>query len=342
MNDLIKKAQQLHSLTLEEIIYLLQQKNNEEELAQAADIIRQKYVGDGIHLRGLIEFSNICRQNCLYCGLRRDNKKIERYRLNDQMIVEMAKKAKNYGYKTVVLQSGEDVFFTAGMLADIVKKIKEMDLAVTLSIGERSFEEYEILKKAGADRFLLRIETTDEKLYDKMDPGMSFINRRRCLADLKKLNYEVGTGCLVGLPGQSMESLANDILFFQQIDADMIGIGPLIPNEDTPLAKVKSGDFSLTRKMVALIRLLLPEANIPATTAMETLQPNARTIILCSGANVVMPNVTEGDYRRKYALYPGKICVADTPEQCRSCMGNKISSIGRYISTDKGFRQRNI
>ena len=341
MNDLIEKALHVHSLTLEEIIYLLQQENNEEELAYAADKVRYKYVGNGIHLRGLIEFSNICRRNCLYCGLRRDNKKIERYRLNTQMIVELAKKAKSYGYKTVVLQSGEDIFFTADILADIIKKIKELDLAITLSIGERSFSEYEILKKAGADRFLLRIETTDKNLYDQMDPGMSFINRKRCLSDLKKLGYEVGTGCLVGLPGQSLASLAQDILFFKKIDADMIGIGPLIPNGDTPLAGVKPGDFTLTRKMVSLIRLLLPEANIPATTAMETLQPNARTIILCSGANVVMPNVTEGDYRRKYALYPGKICVADTPEQCRSCMGSKITSIGRYISEKKGFRQHN-
>ena len=168
---------------------------------------------------------------------------------------------------------------------------------------------------------------------------MSHASRLRCLHDLRALGYEVGTGSLIGLPGQDARSLARDILFYQEIDADMVGIGPLIPNGDTPLGGAAPGDFHLTRRMVSLLRLLLPEANIPATTAMETLVPHGRELILTSGANVVMPNVTEGDYRRKYALYPGKICVADTPADCRACMGGRIRALGRYVAADKGYRR---
>ncbi|WP_196605823.1 [FeFe] hydrogenase H-cluster radical SAM maturase HydE [Pectinatus haikarae] len=338
MNKYIEKAERTHKLTEDELVSLLQNPSSSGELAISADRVRAKYVGSGIHLRGLIEFSNICRQNCLYCGLRRDNPKIERYRLSEAEILELAKKAKSYGYKTVVLQSGEDIYFSVKVLTNLLYKIKEMDLAITLSLGERSLDEYRAFKQAGADRYLLRIETTDKNLYEQLDPGMSFENRKSCLWNLKELGYEVGTGCLIGLPGQTLHSLAQDILFFQQLDADMIGIGPLIPNMDTPLAFAAKGDFDLTKKMVSLLRLLLPEANIPATTAMETLKADARVIILQAGANVVMPNVTEGDYRRKYALYPGKICVADTPAQCRCCIGGKIKSIGRYVAQDKGFR----
>lgn len=338
MNKYIEKAEKTHILSEIEIAALLENTDIEEELAAAADRVRAAYVGSGVHLRGLIEFSNICRQNCLYCGLRRDNTQIERYRLTEAEIIGLAQKAKGYGYKTVVLQSGEDSCFSRETMSCILRQIKKLDLAITLSIGERSFEDYKAFKEAGADRYLLRIETTNEQLYDELDPGMSFENRKNCLTNLKKLGYEVGTGCLIGLPGQTLLSLARDILFFQQIDADMIGIGPLIPNPDTPLAHVQKGSFSITRKMVSIIRLLLPEANIPATTAMETLKADARIIILQSGANVVMPNVTEGDYRRKYALYPGKICVADTPVQCRSCISGKITALGRHISENKGFR----
>ena len=337
--DLLQKAQETHRLTEAELLSLLADAGQEEALARAADQVRAAYVGDGVHLRGLIEFSNICRQNCCYCGLRRDNGALHRYRLTPAAILELAKKARDYGYRTVVLQSGEDSWFTAERLVPLLQEIKALGLAITLSIGERSFAEYEALRRAGADRFLLRIETTDQALYERLDPGMSFANRLRCLQDLRQLGYEVGTGCLVGLPGQSLESLARDILFFQRIDADMVGIGPLIPNGDTPLATAVPGDFHLTRRVVSLLRLLLPEANIPATTAMETLQSDARRIILQSGANVVMPNVTEGDYRRWYALYPGKICVKDTPEDCRSCLEAKISSIGRTIARDEGFRR---
>ena len=340
METLITKACQTHRLSKDEIMALLANDAAEKNLAAAADDIRRRYVGDGVHLRGLIEFSNICRQNCMYCGLRRDNRRLERYRLEPEEILRLAKNAHAYGYQTVVLQSGEDIYFTADLMADLIKKMKALDLAVTLSIGERTFEEYQVLRNAGADRYLLRIETTDPLLYEALDPHMSHANRLRCLRDLKTLGYEVGTGSLVGLPGQSIASLAEDILFFQEIDADMIGIGPFIPNQDTPLGKEKRGDFGLTRRMVALTRLMLPEANIPATTAVGTVRPDGREIMLASGANVIMPNVTEGEARQKYALYPGKICVDDTPTHCRSCIEGKIKGLGRFVATDKGFRRR--
>lgn len=339
MENLIKKAEKTHELTRDEIVRLL--KSAEDKLiCEAADRVRKKYVGDEIHLRGLIEFSNICKQNCLYCGLRRDNKKIERYRLTKEQIIDFANKAKDYGYKTVVLQSGEDAYFTAEKLSEIIKEIKKFDLAITLSIGERPFEEYKKFKEAGADRYLIRIETTDKNLYSKLDPDMDWDNRLQCIKDLRKLGFEVGSGCLVGLPEQTLESLADDILFFKEIDADMIGIGPFIPNENTPLKNAKVGEFDLALKVMAITRLLLPDINIPATTAMETLNPQGRLIALQSGANVVMPNVTEGEYRKLYEIYPGKICVNDTPTKCRGCITSKIQSIRRTVSNDYGFRKK--
>lgn len=340
--QLIEKAEYGHRLDKNEIVHLLQDNGCNEKLFKAADRIRKKYVGDKVHLRGLIEFSNMCKRNCMYCGLRCDNKDIERYRISPDDIIELAKKAEGYGYKTIVMQSGEDDYYTVDKLKYIISNIKKMDMALTLSIGEKTFEEYKSFKEAGADRYLIRIETTDEKLYKKMHPGMSYKNRKRCLRDLKILGYEVGTGCLIGLPNQSIESLAEDILFFKEIDADMIGIGPFIPNEDTPLKDEMGGNFITSIKVMAVIRLLMPDINIPATTAMESLKLNGREIALQSGANVVMPNVTEGVYRKLYALYPGKICTGDTPAHCRSCITGKINNIGRSISDSKGFRIKSV
>ena len=337
---LIEKAERAHRLSEEELASLLADDAAEEAMAAAADRVRRAFVGDEVHLRGLIEFSSYCRQNCMYCGLRRDNEKAQRYRLTPEEIVALAGKAKAAGYPTVVMQSGEDAWFTAERLAAIVREVKALGLTVTLSVGERTREEYRALREAGADRFLLRIETTDQALYERLDPGMSYENRVRCLADLKSLGYEVGTGCLVGLPGQSVASLARDVLFFQSIDADMVGIGPLVPNGDTPLGDVPAGDMRLVRRVAAAIRLLLPEANIPATTAMETLLPGARELMLRSGANVMMPNVTEGEARQKYALYPGKACVADTPAHCRACMEGRIQAMGRTVGQGAGGRRR--
>lgn len=339
MLSLVETAKNTHSLQHGEILQLLQSNEVDAELFRAADEVRQQHVGDEVHLRGLIEFSNICKQNCLYCGLRRDNQRVNRYRLSEAEILDFAAKANAFGYRTIVMQSGEDDYFSTSKLVPILRKIKEMDMAITLSIGERSAEEYKALKEAGADRYLLRIETTDKALYEALDPGMSFDNRVRCLYDLKALGFEVGTGSLVGLPGQTLESLANDILFFKEIDADMLGIGPFIPNPDTPLKDAQGGSFELALKMMAISRLLMLDINLPATTAMETLNPQGRMIALQSGANVVMPNVTEGDYRKHYVLYPGKVAVHNTAEETRQTVVKKINGIGRPISEDYGFRR---
>lgn len=350
MDDIIKKAEKMHELTKEEIVGLLTDAKHindsqftiHHSLFSAADSVRKKHVGDEVHLRGLIEISNYCKQNCLYCGLRRDNKKIKRYRLKEDEVIKFAKNSANMGYKTIVLQSGEDPYYTLDKMKYIISEIKKFDVAITLSIGEKTFEEYKAYKEAGADRYLIRIETTDKKLYTKLDPDMDWNNRLKCLKDLRELGFEVGTGCLVGLPGQTLESLAEDILFFKEINADMIGIGPFIPNQNTPLAQSKGGEFELALKVMAITRLLLPDINIPATTAMETLNPNGRTIALQCGANVIMPNVTQGEYRKLYEIYPGKICVNDTPEKCRGCVSTKIKSIGRSISNDYGFRSKQV
>lgn len=323
-----------------EMIDILSDNTNNDWLFSEADKIRHENVGDEVHLRGLIEFSNICKRQCKYCGLRSANKEVERYRILKDELLIYAQKAAKMGYRTLVLQSGEDDFYDTDKMVEIIREIKELDVALTLSIGEKTYDEYKAFKNAGADRYLLRIETTDKKLYENMHPNASYENRKRCLYDLKRLGYETGTGCLVGLPNQTIESLADDILFFRELDADMVGIGPFIPHEQTPLASSAKGDFWLALKVMALTRINLPDINIPATTAMETLNPNGRIIALNSGANVVMPNVTSKEYRAKYEIYPNKICINENPEQCRGCIEGKIKAIGRTISGEKGFRQR--
>ena len=323
-------------LTRQEIIDILKDDKNNELLFSEADKVRQKHVGDEVHLRGLIEFSNICKCQCKYCGLRAPNKGVNRYRIYEDDIISYARNAADMGYKTIVLQSGEDEYFTVEKMVKIIKEIKKLGVALTLSIGEKNFDEYKAYKDAGADRYLIRIETTNPDLYAKMHPHMDFNNRIKCLHDIKSLGYETGTGCLVGLPGQTIEDLAQDILFFKEIDADMVGIGPLITHPQTPLKDENNGDFWLALKVMALTRLVLPDINIPATTAMETLNPNGRIIALKSGANVVMPNVTSSEFREKYEIYPNKICIHEEPDKCRNCIGAKIKSIGRTIADNQG------
>lgn len=339
MERLIEKAEKTHDLDKSELVALLNcDGETAKKLFAAADRVRAEYVGNAVQLRGLIEFSNHCRNNCCYCGIRRDNRQAQRYRIDPETIVAHAAAAAKLGFKTVVMQSGEDIWFTVDRMTRIIRAIKDLDVAVTLSVGEKSYEEYKAYRDAGADRYLLRIETTDKDLYHRLDPGMSWDNRHRCLTDLKRLGYELGSGSMVGLPDQSAESIADDILYFREIGVDMAGIGPFIPHEQTPLANAKGREFLLSLKTMALTRLLMPDINIPATTAMETLNPNGRVIALQSGANVVMPNVTTGEYRKLYELYPGKICVNDTPAHCRTCIEAKIRAIGRAIGTGKGFR----
>lgn len=318
-----------------EVIRLLKEEN-EDILYKQADKLRQEYVGDEVHLRGLIEFSNICRNNCMYCGIRKDNPQLKRYRMTPEELVETARRAAAIGFKTIVMQSGEDMWFSQKIMCDIVEKIKKFDVAITLSIGERSYEDYKAFREAGADRYLMRIETTDKDLYHKLDPNMSWQHRHECLMMIKELGYELGSGIMVGLPEQTIESIADDLLYLQDIGIDMAGIGPFIPHAQTPLKDAAGGTLELALRTMAVMRIMMPDINIPATTAMESLHPQGRIRALQCGANVVMPNVTEGEYRRLYELYPGKICVDDTPTQCRSCIGMKIASIGRTVGLSYG------
>ena len=341
MTDLIAKAYNEHDLSKKELVEILQNDNYNNNLFETADKIRKQYVGDAIHLRALIEFSNICKNNCCYCGLRRDNHNIDRYRIDDETIFELAQHAsRNMGLKTIVLQSGEDMYFNQEKMCEIIRKIKTLDVALTLSTGEKTAEEYKAYKQAGADRFLLRIETTDQDLYHHFDPGMNWQNRKQCLLDIGASGLEIGSGVMVGLPAQTIESLADDILFFKEINADMIGIGPFIPHPDTPLRNEKGGQLELSLKVMALTRLMLPDINIPATTAMETLAPDGQVRALQSGANVIMPNVTLTQYRTHYELYPGKSNTNYTPDKSLQVLRDKISSIGRSIATDYGSHKK--
>lgn len=317
-SDIIQKAVHTHLLTKDEIISLLE--NSDDNLFKAADITRKNYKGDVVHLRGLIEFTNICKNDCYYCGLRRSNKVLERYRLTLDEIIITAEKAVKSGYKTIVLQGGEDLYFDKDKICFIIKKIKKYDVAITLSLGERDFEDFKAFKLSGADRYLMRIETTDKNLYNQLHPNMSYENRINCLYELKRLGYETGTGSLVGLPNQTINSLADDILFFKKLNADMVGIGPLIPHPNTPLKNANKDNFDMSLKVMAITRLILPDINIPATTAMESIRENGRIIALQSGANVVMPNMTDCNYRKKYELYPNKICINETPDKCINCI----------------------
>ncbi|MGB9678511.1 MAG: [FeFe] hydrogenase H-cluster radical SAM maturase HydE [Thermoanaerobacteraceae bacterium] len=335
----IKYLEINHCLDKSSIIELLLMESF-DILFDSADKIRKTYVGDEVHLRGLIEFSNYCNNTCYYCGLRGLNKSISRYRMKPEEIIECAKKGIFSGLKTIVLQSGEDKYFDIITLCKIVDTIKNLGVAVTLSIGELTTSEYKELKKAGADRYLLRIETTNENLYNKLHPGMSYKNRIRCIMDLKELGYEVGTGSLVGLPGQTIEMLADDLLFFKNINADMLGIGPFIPCENTPLEREKQGSPVLVLKMIALSRLLLPDINIPATTALAVSENNGYLKGLLCGANVVMPNIGHDEYKKLYKIYPGK--VPENPLECVNDLENiknMILNIGRKISNKKGYRK---
>ena len=323
-------------LNKKEIIRILSDERREQQLWQKANKVRQENVGDDVHLRGLIEFSNICRNNCMYCGIRKDNKTICRYRMSEEELISTAEKAAQMGFKTIVMQSGEDMYYNKERLCRIIEKIKKFDVAITLSIGERTYEEYKAFREAGADRYLMRIETTDKDLYHKLDPNMSWQHRYECLLMIKELGYELGSGIMVGLPEKSIESIADDLLFLKDISVDMAGIGPFIPHPQTPLAKETGGTLELSLRTMAVMRLLMPDINIPATTAMESLHPQGRIKALQAGANVVMPNVNSVEYMKLYELYPHK----PTQGFSQSDIVKKIESIGRCIGKGYGAHQR--
>lgn len=340
LGSVFKKIEQEQELTREDIICLLKLEDEEAlaELYRLADSYREKYVGDEVHLRGLIEFSNHCRKNCFYCGIRRGNRKAERYRMSVEEILENVAAAEKLGYKTVVLQSGEDLYYTADMLTELVERIKQrFDVAVTFSIGERPYEEYHRLYNAGADRFLIRFETSNRELYQKLHPDSNYDERMTALKWLKEIGYQVGSGIMIGLPGQTAEDLADDILTFREMELDMVGVGPYICHGETPLAGNPNGTVEMTYKVIALTRIVTRYANIPATTALATLrQADGREAALQAGANVVMPNVTPVKYRALYELYPAKVCISENAEQCHGCIHGRIFSIGRLVSQGYG------
>lgn len=323
----------------EEIIRYLETRDEAEiaVLFKRADETRKKYVGDEVHLRGIIEFSNHCSRDCLYCGLRRSNMARYRYRMSIDEIFETAREARALGFMTVVLQSGEDRYYKTADICALISRIKkELDLAVTLSIGELPREDYRMLKEAGADRYLIRFETSDPELFTCLKPDSDHVRRIEILNWLRELGFQVGSGIMAGLPGQTPGSIADDILLFDRLELDMIGSGPFIPNPETPLKDSSGGDLTTALKVVALTRLVTLDAHIPATTALGSLDPEGRQKALMCGANVIMPNVTPRKYRKHYLLYPGKICTDDSPQDCRGCMEAMLASMGRTISKGHG------
>jgi biotin synthase len=324
-----------------------------EELWRLADETRRANVGDAVHLRGLIEISNHCVRQCGYCGLRAGNRGLTRYRMTADEILACTRDAREFGYGTVVLQAGEDYGLETQWISDLIRRIKtETGLAVTLSLGERRDDELLAWREAGADRYLLRFETSDDDLYRCIHPALPgrSSDRIAMLRHLRELGYEIGSGVMVGIPGQTYASLANDIVLFRELDLDMIGVGPYIAHPDTPLgdgswapaaplADQAPNDELTVYKAVALTRLVCPEANIPSTTALATLnKESGRESGLRRGANIVMPNLTPPYYRALYEIYPDKACVNETAEMCRFCLAGRIASIGRTVGKGPGGR----
>ncbi|MDO4323961.1 MAG: [FeFe] hydrogenase H-cluster radical SAM maturase HydE [Lachnospiraceae bacterium] len=341
MTALIVKLSKEHSLSQEEYEYLIRHRSPEaaELLAKQAVEVRKRIYGTAVFTRGLIEISNICKNDCLYCGIRRSNHSCQRYRLREAEILSCCQEGYELGFRTFVLQSGEDAYFSDERMCRLIGEIKGKypDCAVTLSLGERSRESYRRMYDAGADRYLLRHETADKAHYQKLHPAeMSFDNRMRCLEELKQIGYQVGCGFMVGSPYQTEAALAEDLKFIEVFRPDMCGIGPFIPHNATPFADRKAGTLELTCYLLSVIRLIHPAVLLPATTALGTIDHRGREKGILAGANVVMPNLSPVAVRKKYELYDNKICTGDESAQCRSCLAGRMKSIGYEIVTDRG------
>lgn len=312
----------------------------ERELLKArAYEIRNQYYGKKVYVRGLIEFTNYCANNCYYCGIRAGNKNAERYRLTIEKVLSCCKTGYRLGIRTFVLQGGEDPYFSHEILRDMVSAIKKQypDCAITLSVGERSRESYQELKTAGADRFLLRHETADENHYNMLHPGnMALAKRKECLYTLKELGYQTGAGFMVGSPGQTPECLAEDMVFLQELKPQMVGIGPFIPHHDTPFQGEKAGSVDQTLFLLSVVRILLPKVLLPATTALGTLDPEGREKGLDYGANVVMPNLSPLSARKKYELYNDKICTGEEAAEGLECLKSRLLAAGYEMATSRG------
>lgn len=341
MKQLIDKLEQSHSLTKEEWITLIDNRSTDlsEYLFDRARKVRHLYYGHDIYIRGLIEFTNYCKNDCYYCGIQKSNHKITRYRLNHNDILSCCKTGYELGFRTFVLQGGEDGYYTDERMVDIISSIKNLypDCAVTLSFGEKSYVSYQAFFDAGADRYLLRHETYNHKHYSRLHPSkLTAPNRQNCLYMLKKIGYQVGTGFMVGSPYQTSACLAEDMLFLKELNPQMVGIGPFIPHHDTQFAGFPAGTLELTLFMLGLIRLMLPKVLLPSTTALGTIHPKGRELGILAGANVVMPNLSPTTVRKDYALYDNKICTGDEAAECRYCMEKRMESIGYHVTVSKG------
>lgn len=339
--ELIEKLENTHSLTLDEYEYLVENKTDEaaEILAEKARKIREMHYGKAVYIRGLIEIGNICKNDCLYCGIRRGNKKCDRYRLTEAEILECADEGYKLGFRTFVMQGGEDGSFSDEFMCSVIEKLKAKypDCAVTLSIGERSRESYEKLFAAGADRFLLRHETADKEHYEKLHPKeLSFDNRMECLKNLKEIGFQTGCGFMVGSPFQTNRNIAKDLKFIEEFKPQMCGIGPFIPHEDTPFKDYPAGTAEMTCYLLSIIRLIHPKILLPATTALGTIMNGGREKGILSGANVVMPNLSPISVRKKYMLYNGKISTGDEAAEAVNNLALSMKKIGFEVVTDRG------
>lgn len=338
---LIDRLERGHSLEKEEYAFLVRAQNSETAAyaAEKANAARHAVYGTDVYIRGLIEVGNICRNDCLYCGIRRSNTHADRYRLTEDEIFECACEGYRLGFRTFVMQGGEDGAFDVEKICRTVRRIKTEfpDCAVTLSLGEFPREAYQAMFEAGADRYLLRHETADKAHYEKLHPAeMSFDNRMRCLRDLKDIGFQVGCGFMVGSPFQTPETLAEDLKFIETFHPAMCGIGPFIPQRDTPFGGEAPGTAEQTIYLLSLLRIMQPNLLLPATTALGTILPDGRERGLEAGANVVMPNLSPVSVRRKYALYDGKICTGEEAAQCIGCLARRVRSVGAEIVIDRG------
>ena len=343
MIDIVDKLVLNQNLTDEEFLELLGTDAFDEKLFFEADKIRREHYGDEVYLRGLIEFTNYCKNNCYYCGIRRDNANANRYRMTAEEIIATCEKGYSMGFRTFVLQGGEDPFFTDEKICQIVTEIRKKfpDCAITLSIGEKNKESYQSYFEAGANRYLLRHETATVEHYKKLHPGeMSLDNRKQCLYDLKEIGYQVGAGFMVGSPFQTLEDIVRDLRFLQELRPDMVGIGPFISHCDTPFREEKNGKLELTLRLLAILRIVLPYVLLPATTALGTIHPQGRELGLKAGANVMMPNLSPKYVREKYMLYDNKICVNEDSDECRGCTERRVESAGYRVVTDIGNVKR--
>ncbi len=328
-----------HNLTDEEFKQLLETDEYDSELYAAADEVRRKIYGTDVYIRGLIEISSFCKNDCYYCGIRRSNKNASRYRLEKDEILSCCREGYRLGFRTFVMQGGEDAYYTDEIMCDIVSAVRGEfpDCAITLSLGERSYESFKKLYDAGANRYLLRHETASGEHYSKLHPKeMSLENRKECLFNLKKIGYQTGSGFMVGSPYQTSENLIEDIRFLQKLRPDMIGIGPFVTHSETPFSDKPTGSLLLTLRLLAILRLCFPNVLLPATTALGTIHPQGREMGLKAGANVVMPNLSPLRTRELYKLYDGKICTGEEAAQCIECLKRRVSLAGYEIVTDIG------